>query len=56
MKISITKEPEAMMLRRLLVAVTLLFVTITPVVHADSGTLLSARATTVFVGPFPAPV
>ena len=44
------------MLRRLLIAVTLLFVTITPVVHADSGTLLSARATTVFVGPFPAPV
>ncbi|MFJ7212055.1 lipase family protein [Amycolatopsis sp. NPDC098790] len=44
------------MLRRLLVAVTLLFAVLTPAAHADPGVLLSARATTVFVGPFPAPV
>src|SRR5947208_397328 len=44
------------MLRRLLVAVTLLFVTATPVATADPGVLLEQRPTTVFLGPFPAPV
>ncbi|WIY07378.1 lipase family protein [Amycolatopsis mongoliensis] len=44
------------MLRRLLVAVSLIFAVATPVAHADPGVLVSARATTVFVGPLPAPV
>ena len=44
------------MLRRLLVAVALLFVTAAPAAHADPGVLLEAQPTTVFVGPFPAPV
>ncbi|WP_460438004.1 lipase family protein [Amycolatopsis stemonae] len=44
------------MLRRLLVAVTVLFAVTTPVAQADPGVLLSAQPTTVFLGPFPAPV
>ncbi|WP_318306125.1 lipase family protein [Amycolatopsis solani] len=44
------------MLRRLLVAVTLLFATAAPAAQADPGALLSAQPTTVYVGPFPAPV
>ncbi|MFI5584205.1 lipase family protein [Amycolatopsis sp. NPDC051758] len=46
------------MLRRLLVAVTLLLAVATPAAHASSepGTLLEQRPTTVFLGPFPAPV
>ncbi|MEU0535413.1 lipase family protein [Amycolatopsis tolypomycina] len=44
------------MLRRLLVAVALLFVTAAPTAHAEPGVLLEQKPTTVFVGPFPAPV
>jgi hypothetical protein len=44
------------MLRRLVVAVALLFVTAAPSAHADPGVLLEQRPTTVFIGPFPAPV